>query len=64
MFLISYLLLSTYEVFQPDHTTLAFAGELHLFHFALAQYLDPMLRAAHEELIFYAACTQQLIDCR
>jgi len=64
MLLKSYLLLSTYEVFEPDHTALASARELHLFHFALAQYLDPMLRAAYEELIFYAACTQQLIDCR
>jgi hypothetical protein len=46
MLLKSYLLLSTYEVFEPDHTALASARELHLFHFALAQYLDPMLRAA------------------
>jgi hypothetical protein len=30
-FLKSYLLLSTYEVFEPDHTALAFARELHLF---------------------------------
>src|ERR1700726_3594974 len=61
MFLKSYLLLSTDEIFQPDHSAFAFAQELDLFHFALAQRLDPMFQAAHDELIFYAACTQQLI---
>jgi len=58
MFLESYLLLRTHEFFKPDHTALAFAREFYLFHFALAQRLDPMLQAARDELIFYAACTQ------
>src|SRR6202007_490911 len=36
MFLESCLLLSTYEIFLPDDTALAFARDLYLFHFALA----------------------------
>ena len=64
MFLKSYLLLPTYEIFQPDHSALTFARELDLFYFALAQCLDPLLQAALDELIFYAACTQQLIHGR
>src|SRR5258707_9780339 len=61
MFLKSLLLLSTDQIFQPDHSGLTFARELDLFHFALAQSLDPMVQAALDELIFYAACPQQLI---
>ena len=60
MFLKSDLLLSSDEFFQPDHSALTFAREFGLFHFALAQCLDPMIQAALDELIFYAACTQQL----
>src|SRR5271165_2748513 len=36
MFLESCLLLSTYEIFEPDHTAFAFARELYLFDLALA----------------------------
>jgi hypothetical protein len=61
MFLKSLLLLSTDQIFQPDHSPLAFAREFDLFHLALAQCLDPMIQAAHDELIFDATCTQQLI---
>jgi hypothetical protein len=52
MFLKSLLLLSTDEIFQPNHSPLAFAREFDLFHLALAQCLDPMIQAAHNELIF------------
>jgi hypothetical protein len=51
MFLKSLLLLSTDEIFQPNHSAFAFARELDLFHFALAQRLDPMFQAAHDKLI-------------
>jgi hypothetical protein len=61
MFLKSYLLPSTNKFFQPDHTALAFARERYLVDFALAQRLDPMVQATRDKLIFYAACTQQLI---
>jgi hypothetical protein len=61
MFLKSLLLPSTDEISQLDHSALAFAREFDLFHFALAQCPDPVLQAAHHELIFDAACTQQLI---
>jgi hypothetical protein len=42
--------------------SLAFARELDLFHLALAECFDPMIQAAHNQLIFDAACPQQLID--
>ncbi len=35
MFLKSHLLLSTYEVFQPDYAALALTRELYLFHSSL-----------------------------
>jgi hypothetical protein len=61
MLLESFLLPPAYKFFKPDHTAFAFARELYLFHFALAQCFDPMLQTEQDELILYAACTQQLI---